>query len=352
MTAARVERLRAELESLGISTFLVTNPINVRYLTGFASTNAALLVGPDRLLLCTDGRYLEAAKAVEGVEVLQAERDLALFLGGRLPELAEPPVGFESGYATYAAFDALGSGGVELRPVVDLVEGLRAAKDTVELDGIRAAARTTAAAVDRLSRETLTGRTEAEVAGWLAQALYEAGADGVAFPPIVGSGPNGAVPHHHSGERVIKPGETVVVDLGGMLRGFYSDCTRTFATGPLGPELEEAYELCREVQAEALDAVRPGASAREVDALARERIAAAGHRVLHGLGHGVGLALQERPRLSDTSDAVLEAGNVVTVEPGVYLPGVGGIRIEDLVIVTEDGPEILTPFRKDLVTLA
>ena len=352
MTADRVARLRAALDGLSAESFLVTSPVNVAYLTGFRSSNAAAVVGRDRLLLLTDGRYVEAARGVEGVEVVEAARELPSFLGARLPELAEAPVAFEAGHVTYAAWEALGAGGLELRPAAGVVERLRAVKDDAELAAIRRAASITAAAYDWLAGQDVVGLTEAELAWRLASRLHEGGADEPAFDGIAAAGPNAARPHHHPRERRIGAGETLVVDIGARLDGYASDCTRTFATGELPDDLRRAYELCCEAQAEALEGVRPGASAREVDAIARDRIAAAGHDVLHGLGHGVGLDVHELPRLSDTSDAVLEAGNVVTVEPGVYLPGRGGVRIEDLVIVTQDGPEVLTPFAKELVRLS
>jgi Xaa-Pro aminopeptidase len=350
--AARIERLRGELEALGAATFLVTSAVNVAYLTGFESSNAAVLLGADRALLVTDGRYVEAACGVPGVEVVQSAREIPSFLGGRLRELAEPPVAFEAGHVTYAAWEALRASGLELRPATGILEELRAVKDAGELDATRRAALVTDAAYARLAEEGgVVGRTEAEVAWRLAELLHAEGADELAFPPIVASGPNAALPHHHPGERRIEAGETVIVDMGAKLDGLCSDCTRTFLTGELPRELQDAYDLCRDAQAAALDAVRPGAVAREVDAIARDVIAGAGHEVLHGLGHGVGMQVHELPRLADTSEATLEAGNVVTVEPGVYLPGLGGVRIEDLVVVTEGEPEVLSPFPKEPRTL-
>ena len=349
----RIERLRAELEALGARTYLVTSSVNVEYLTGFASSNAALLVGRDRLALVTDGRYVSAARAVPGVEVVQGDRELAAYLGRRLAELAEPPVAFEATHVTYAAYEDLATADVELRPARGTVETLRAVKDDVELEAVRRAARILNDAFERLAQEELAGRTEAEVAWWMEQVLREEGADELAFPIIVGSGPNAALPHHHSGDRRIERGETVIVDAGAVADGYCSDCTRTFATGPLPAELDRAFAVCQGAQEAALAEVRAGAVARDVDAIARGAIEAAEiAEVLHGLGHGVGLQVHELPRLAPTSDATLVAGNVVTVEPGVYLPGLGGVRIEDLVIVTKDGPEVLTPFTKDLLTLA
>jgi Xaa-Pro aminopeptidase len=348
----RVERLRAELEGLGAASFLVTKPVNVRYLAGFESSNAALVVGRDRLLLATDGRYAEAAKGLAGIEAVMAERDLLGWVGARLGELAEPPVAYEADHVTVAGHESLSADGTELVPTSGVVARLRAVKDDAELAAIRRAARITDAAYERLAGEELVGRTEAEVAWWLEQALREEGADAVAFDVIVGAGPNAALPHHHPGERTIGPGETVIVDAGARVDGYCSDCTRTFATGPLPDNLRKAYALCHAAQESALVAVRAGAAGSELDAIARSRIEESGLApVLHGLGHGVGLDVHEEPALRPTSEDTLVARNVVTVEPGVYLAGEGGVRIEDLVVVGETGPEVLSGFTKDLLTL-
>jgi Xaa-Pro aminopeptidase len=348
----RIERLRAELDALGASSFLVSDTFNVRYLSGFESSNAALLVGRDGVTLFTDGRYSEAAGSVQGVEVVLADRDLTGDLGRRLPELAEGPVAFEAERVTVAEHEKLRAGGLELIPATCAVLGLRAVKDEDELDAIRRAARILDDVYGRLARESIAGRTEAELAWWIEVALREEGADDVAFDPIVGSGPNSALPHHHPGKRVIERGELVIVDAGAKVGGYCSDCTRTFATGQLPDELERAYALCRTAQQEALAAVRPGAEAKGLDGIARRAIESAGlAEVLHGLGHGVGLEVHELPVMRPTAEGALVAGNVVTVEPGVYLPGRGGVRIEDLVVVTTDGAEVLTPFTKELLTL-
>jgi Xaa-Pro aminopeptidase len=210
----------------------------------------------------------------------------------------------------------------------------------------------TNAVYERLAGEALVGRTEADVAWWVEQAFHDEGADGAAFDTIVASGPNAALPHHHPGSRVIGPGETVIVDAGALVDGYCADCTRTFATGPLPDDLQQAYDLCREAQEAALAAVRPGATGADLDAIARSAIEASGIApVLHGLGHGVGIEVHELPVLRPTSTDVLASGNVVTIEPGVYLAGRGGIRVEDLVVVTDDGCDVLTTFTKDLVTL-
>jgi Xaa-Pro aminopeptidase len=348
----RIERLRGELERLGARSFLVNNPVNVRYLTGFASSNAALLVGKDGVRLATDGRYLEAARAVRGVEVVPASRELVADLGRRLGDLLDGPVAFEADHVTVADHEALAADGTELVPANGLLKRLRAVKDEEELDAIRRAARIADEAYRRLAREPFLGRTEAELAWTMERFLHEEGADAPAFPTIVASGPNAALPHHHPGERRIGTGETVIVDAGARVDGYCSDCTRTFATGELPEDLRRAYAVCRSAQERALAAVRPGASCEALDALAKGEIEeSAVAPVLHGLGHGVGLEVHELPVLRPSSTDTLEPGNVVTVEPGVYVAARGGVRIEDLVVVTATGVEVVSAFAKDLLTL-
>jgi Xaa-Pro aminopeptidase len=305
------------------------------------------------VVVVTDGRYIESARALDGVDVAQGERDLLGWLSSRLGDLTEGPVAFEADHVTVAQHDPLEASGVELVPTAAFMRRIRAVKEPEELDRIRAAAAVNTAMIRRLAEERLVGRTEIEVAWWIVNTLGEEGADKLAFEPIVGAGPNAARPHHYPSDRPIGPNETVIVDAGAVLDGYYSDSTRTFATGQLPDDLAEAYELCKRAQATALEGVRAGAQTTEVDGIARSEIERSGLApVLHGLGHGLGLELQELPYLNDAYDAPLEPGNVVTVEPGVYLAGRGGVRIEDLVIVTDDGPEVLTEFTKELVTLS
>jgi len=340
---ARVERLRAAIDE----PLLVTDAINVRYLTGLNSSNAALLVEADRLRLFTDFRYLEKASALGGVEVVEASRDLL----ASLAEMLSGRIAFEADAVTYAGYERLRAGGIELVPTTGVVKQLRAVKDEGELDAIHRAAAVGDRAFERLSRERFTGRTERELAWRMEELLHEEGAERTSFPVIVAAGPTGAAPHADPGERTIESGETVVVDAGCVVDDYCSDCTRTFATGPIDGRLRAAYAVCLEAQLAAVEAMRAGESGRDVDLVARERIDATEFRGLfgHGLGHGVGLLVHEAPVLRPESEDTLAAGNVVSVEPGIYLPGVGGIRIEDLVVVTDDGCEVLTPFSKDLI---
>jgi Xaa-Pro aminopeptidase len=226
-------------------------------------------------------------------------------------------------------------------------------KDEAELELIRRVAAIGDAAFARLAEERFVGRTERDLAWRMEVLLHEEGAEGLSFPAVVAAGPTGATPHAKPGDRTIEVGETVVVDAGAVLEGYCSDCTRTFATGDLPDELEHAYGVCLEAQLAGLAAVRPGVGGAEADAAARNVIEEAGHGEAfgHGLGHGVGLVVHEEPVLRRESTDVLEPANVVSVEPGIYLSGIGGIRIEDLVIVTDDAAEVLTPFTKELTTV-
>ena len=339
----RIERLRPSLEE----PLLVTIPVNVRYLTGFSSTNAAVLVEPERVRLFTDFRYAEAARQVEGVEFVETKRSLVADLAERL----SGRIAFEADHLPYAGYETLAGGGLELVPRRGLVEALRAVKDERELDAIRRATAITNEAFAALAAERFVGRAERELAWRLEQLLREHGGHGLAFPVDVAAGPNAARPHHESGDHVVARGETVVVDAGASVDGYCSDCTRTFAAGSLPGELTEAYAACLEGQLAGLEAVRAGTPGREADAAARDRIEAAGlgDAFGHGLGHGVGLLVHEAPRLARESDDVLAAANVVTVEPGIYLAGVGGIRIEDLVVVADGQPDVLSTFPKELV---
>jgi Xaa-Pro aminopeptidase len=343
---ARVDRLREKLEQ----PLLVSDAANIRYLSGLASSNAALLIDDERVQVFTDYRYAESARAVEGAEFVEAKRDLYQTLS----ELLSGRIGFEGSSLTFERYSRLHAGGVEPVPTYGFVEELRVVKDEQELDLIRRAAAITDIAFERFADEGgLVGRTEKELAWRFETFLHEANADGVSFPALIASGPNAAKPHTVPGERRVERGETVIVDAGCVVDGYCSDCTRTFATGSLPDELERAYEVCLDAQLSGLEAVTPGASGPGVDSAARDRIEAAGFGEAfgHGLGHGVGLLVHEDPRLAQESRSTLAVGNVVTVEPGIYLSGLGGIRIEDLVVVQEDGPEILSPFRKDLITL-
>lgn len=341
----RIDRLRRLIEG----PLLVTMPVNVFYLTGFRSTNAALLVDDERTLLFSDFRYAEAGRRVEDVEFVEVERALIRGVAAHV----EGSLGFERSHLTYANWEILRDAGVDPVPGGGQVERLRAVKSEEELELMRRATEITNEAYVRLSEEPFVGRTERQLAFRFATFMHELGGHGEAFPTTVASGPNGATPHAGTSDRVVEKGETVVIDAGAVLGGYASDCTRTFATGLLPDELRRAYDVVLEAQLEGLEAVKPGVTGKEADVAARDVIADAGlgERFGHGLGHGVGLMVHEAPTLRPESQDTLEPNNVVTVEPGVYLPGVGGIRIEDLVVVREGEPVVLTSFPKELVTV-
>jgi Xaa-Pro aminopeptidase len=342
----RLTRLQEQLAQ----PLLVTNPVNVVYLVGFESSNCALLVERDRVRLFTDFRYLQAARAVEQAETVQTKRNVI----GELAETLTGRVGFEATALSYANYEVLKKGTVEPVATYGVVERLRAVKDEGELEALRRACAITDRVFERLTEVPFVGRTERDVAWDLTQLFHDEGGNGLAFESIVGSGPTGSRPHARAGERKIGAGELVVIDAGTTIDGYASDYTRTFATGPLDGEAKEVYETVLLAQQAALDGIRAGLSGVDADALARRVIddSPFAGAMGHGLGHGLGLDVHENPRLSTESTDVLEPGNVVTVEPGIYLDGKFGVRIEDDVVVTKDGIENLTGFRKDLIEVA
>jgi Xaa-Pro aminopeptidase len=334
---ARVERLADLLADLDVDVMLVTDLVNVRYLTGYTGSNGLVLIGPLTRAFITDFRYVEqAAEEVHpSFERRRAPRDLVDAIGEALP-VQTLRLGFEESHTSVRSHARLAEvlDGVELVGLTGLVEGLRAIKEPDEIEYIRAATVLADTAFERLLHDGLIGRTEREVALALENDMRERGADRAAFETIVAAGPHGALPHAQPREVEIRRGELVVIDWGAQLDGYCSDCTRTVAAGEPG-----------------LGAARAGAAAREIDEVARAVIGAAGYREQfgHGLGHGVGLEVHEVPRLSQRSEDTLSPGNVFTIEPGVYLPGRLGVRIEDLVVATDDGCEVLTSVSKRLI---
>jgi Xaa-Pro aminopeptidase len=344
---SRIERLAALLDE----PLLVTSGVNVRYLTGLASSNAALLVDSDGdATLFTDFRYAQKAKGLDGIRFEQTARaviaDLATRLAGRT-------VGVEAHVLTVASHETLREGGVETVLRNGFVERLRAVKEPAEIETIREAAAISDRTFAALAEERFTGRTERELAWRVRELFHEHGSSELSFDTIVAAAENGASPHADVRDVEIPANTLVTVDAGCRVDGYASDCTRTFATGDLPDELARAYEVCLEAQLAGLGAFAPGVSGREADAAARTVIAAAGwgEQFGHGLGHGIGLEVHEAPTARPESTDTLEAGNVVSCEPGIYLPGLGGVRIEDMVLVTDDGRERLTHAPKEPATV-
>ena len=349
---ARVGALRRWLDGQSATEFLVTAPVNVYYLSGFDSSSSALLVGADAVHVFTDARSGEAARALEGLDAVVLERNLFAELGSVLDDYTRGPVAFEASRLTVAARDQLAKCSAELVPATNVLERIRAIKDTEELAAIRRAAEALSVAFERVPQLEPVGKTERELAWRLERMMREdLGAEALSFPAIVASGPNSAKPHHRAGERVIGPNEILLIDTGCVIGGYCSDCTRLYASGALAEELNRAYAVCRDVQERAVAAIRPGVELKELDTVYRDELDANGYSVDHSLGHGVGAEIHEEPRLARTSTGALERGQVVTVEPGIYLPGVGGVRIEDMVVVEDSGGVVITLVTKDLVAV-
>ena len=344
---SRIERLAALLDE----PLLVTSGINVRYLTGLSSSNVALLVdSAGDATLFTDFRYAQKARALEGVRFEQTARAV---IGDLSTRLAGQTVGIEADVLTVASHEQLREGGVETVSRTGIVERLRAVKDEEELAQLREAAAISDRVYAALAEEQFTGRTERELAWRVRELYHEHGSSELAFDTIVASADNGASPHADVRDVEIPPNTLVTIDSGCRIGGYASDCTRTFATGDLPDELARAYAVCLEGQLAGLAAYGPGVSGRDADAAARDVIAAAGwgEQFGHGLGHGIGLEVHEAPVARAESTDTFEAGNVISCEPGIYLPGLGGVRIEDMVLVTDEGSERLTNAPKELTTV-
>jgi len=349
----RVQRLRQALREQGLDALLVTRPENQRYLSGFTGGDGALLITQSHALLITDFRYYE--------QVAEEAPDWQLVkLDGKLPSILRPlfkehqvrSLAFESTYVSFAQYQEWkrATRGVKWVPAKDVVESLRLVKDKDELVQMRKAIAISDAACDHIREFIEIGMTEKQVAWELESYMRTHGAENLAFPLIVGSGPNGAKPHAVLQERPIRKGEPIVLDLGARVNGYNSDLTRTICLGKPGQKLQEIYDIVLRAQLAAEEGAKPGMKGQEVDALARQVIRDAGHaeQFGHGLGHGVGLAVHEGPSAGQNAAITLETGMVCTIEPGIYLPGWGGVRIEDIVLFTATGVEVLSHARKAL----
>ncbi|MEV0246476.1 Xaa-Pro peptidase family protein [Nocardia sp. NPDC050712] len=362
--AARRSALRSLLIENEVDALLVTDLVNIRYLTGFTGSNAALLVhawemrnAEERTVIGTDGRYRD--QVAQQVPDLRAE--ICRATARRIVELAGEwqagRVGYESHIVTVDQQRGFAEQktGLELVPVAGLVEQLRMVKDEYEIAQLRAACTAGDAGLAAiLERGALRpGRTERQVARDLEWAMYEHGAEAISFETIVAAGPNSAIPHHRPTGAILQAGDFVKLDFGAVIGGYHSDMTRTFVLGAPSDWQREVYTLVEAAQRAGREALRPGAEVVAVDAAARSVIEAAGHGKLfaHGLGHGVGLQIHEAPGIMKTGTGTLLSGVAVTVEPGVYFPGRGGVRIEDTLVVREGGPELLTNTSKDLTVV-
>jgi Xaa-Pro aminopeptidase len=352
----RLEALRAALGEAGCDALVVTKPQNVRWLTGFTGSAGTVVVTGTGLTVITDDRYrtqvaeqLEAA-AVEAQVVIN--RDLAEPLRTAIGSTGRPVVGLEAGQITWARqreiVDWLGEGAT-VEPTLDLIEGLRRCKDPSEIERLTAAAAIADRALAEVAPRLGSGLSEQQVARLLERAMFDRGADGLSFPTIVATGTNSAKPHAVPSDRVISPGDAVVIDFGASVDGYGSDMTRTFLIDPVPEALGAIYDAVAEAQRAGVAAVGPGVEEQAVDAACRSVLEGhgLGAAFVHGTGHGLGLEIHEQPILSSRATGILQEGYVVTVEPGAYLPHLGGVRIEDSVVITGEGARPITRFPKD-----
>lgn len=358
MRRARLEALRAELASSDLDAILVSSGANTRYLTGFSGSSSICVVSMTDAVLITDFRYRTQAREEVG-EYAQVEIEgtsLWSRLWAMLPRMAGvTQVAFESAHMSHADYQRLIDSGARWRwrPVTGLIEGLRMKKDAGELASIRRAVSIAETALEFLVPEMRAGMTELDVGARLERALREMGSEAHPFETIVASGERSALPHARCSSRELRRGDLVIVDFGATSGGYCSDITRTFVLGPASAQQRETYEVVREANGSASAAVRAGMRGRDADALARDYIErrGMGPEFGHSLGHGIGLEVHEAPRLAKTADGLLPVGAVVTIEPGVYREGWGGVRIEDDVFLGPDGPEVLTSFPRELTEL-
>ena len=367
--AERQARVRARLDELEVDALVIAHLPNILYLTNHAGSAGLLVLTRDAAHLVADSRYAEAverrqasAHACPGLRVWPVPASYEEALVGLLSDLDAGRIGFEADHFTVSRFEWLRRAiesralAVELRPVEGVVERARVVKDSYELEAMRKAASHLTLVADRAIAAVREGIAERLVAAAIEAAMRETGYDRIAFDTIVASGPHSALPHHRAGDRRIETGDLVVLDFGGVMDGYCCDLTRTVVVGPPAPDASRLYEAVREAQAAAIAAVRPGIAASEVDAAARRVLESRGLGAAfgHGTGHGLGIEVHEEPRVgkarTDLPPTLLEPGMVFTIEPGAYLPGFGGVRIEDDVVVTDRGCEVLTSVPRDLQT--
>ena len=351
----RLKRLREQMVERELDGMLITNSLNRRYLSGFSGTAGWLLATAERSMLAVDFRYYERAER-EAPEWEQA-RVTGTYQDTLVEMVAEGKVGrlgIESDHVTVSLFQEMQEKlpEVTLVPVKELVLPMRAVKDAVEIETIRAAVACADGAFAHLCQVIRPGMMEREVSWELESHMRQHGASSTSFATIVGSGPNGAMPHATASERVIGEGESIVIDFGAVVDGYCSDITRTICLGRADDRYLQVWDLVLQAQRATEEQVRPGMTGQQADAIARDTFAKAGYtdEFGHGLGHGVGLEIHEFPRVGRLSDKdVLEPGMVFTVEPGLYFMGWGGVRIEDIVVMHEDGAEVLTQAAKEPV---
>ncbi|MBV8071130.1 MAG: aminopeptidase P family protein [Acidobacteriaceae bacterium] len=350
----RRERLLPALRQARAEAFLTSALPNVRFLSGFTGSNAALLVTSDRALLFTDPRYQTQASRESGAEVKIVKGPLLPGIAGWMKRLRLNTLAFEQNRISFEEYQQLKSmAGIRIKPMSGAVEEIRMVKSAAEIATIRASVRLNSAALEQALEHFTPAMTEVDFAAEIEYRMRLLGADGTSFQTIVASGERSALPHAHPTDHPIQTDQLLLVDMGANVAGYASDMTRTHAVGKLAPKVRRMYRAVLESQLAAIDAVKPGIACTIVDRAARRILRAHGldKLFIHSTGHGLGLEIHERPRIGRKERTMLEPGMVITVEPGVYEEGLGGIRIEDTVVVTAGGCEVLTPTGKELVVL-
>ncbi|WP_232696079.1 M24 family metallopeptidase [Brevibacillus daliensis] len=354
--ANRLSALRSALEQQGLEAIIIESQVNRQYITNFTgSTGWAVITGKDAFFV-TDFRYIEQATAeCEGFEVVNNDRKALETIYGVLKQSSVNRVAFEAAHISYATYEDWKQAftGVELVATKGLIEGLRIYKDEQELVIMREAAELADDALAHVIPMMKPSVSEQVVAAELEYYLRKNGANGSGFDIIVASGKRGALPHGRASEKLIEAGDMVTIDFGAHYKGYHSDITRTFSVGEPNAQMKDIYEIVLKAQLHAVNQVKPGMTGKEVDALCRDIITEAGYgeKFGHSTGHGLGMDVHESPAVSASSDVVLQPGMVITIEPGIYVEGLGGVRIEDDIIITEDGCEILNKTSKELMIL-
>lgn len=351
----RIDKVRAALKDLGAEALLVTDSYNLRYLANFTGTTGIAIITQDEAVFVTDFRYVEqATKQAVGFTLLQNKREIFTEINDYLNDKGITKVAIEADQMNVSTYLRIGTlFAAEILPTSGLVEKIRELKDPEELEKIRYACKITDEAYSHILAYIKPGMTEIQVANEVERFLKEKGATSMSFDTIVASGYRSAMPHGVASDKVIEVGDIVTLDFGCYYQGYSSDMTRTFAVGKIDPKLEEIYNIVREAQELVNNTVKVGMTGKEVDAIARDYIAEKGYGEYfgHGLGHGVGLNVHENPGVNFRNDQPLVAGMVITNEPGIYIEGVGGVRIEDDLILFDDHVEVINQSPKHLITL-
>ncbi|NLY79283.1 MAG: aminopeptidase P family protein [Lysinibacillus sp.] len=351
----KLEKLRKALKSYQVDALLITNPYNRRYMTGFTGTSGIAIVSENDAVFITDFRYTEQAKEqVKHFRIIEQESTILKEVGKQIDKLGIKTLGFEKDTVTYGKFESFQEQfNAKLVPLSGIIEKIRLIKTNEEINIIKVACQIADAAFNHILDFIKPGVTELEVSNELEFFMRKQGASSSSFDTIVASGTRSALPHGVATNKVIEKGDFVTLDFGAIYNGYVSDITRTIAVGTPNPKLIEMYNVVLEAQLLALEKVGPGLTGKEADKIARDFLTEKGYGKAfgHSLGHGIGLEIHEGPTLSYRSDQVLEPNMVVTIEPGVYLPEIGGVRIEDDIVITPTGNEKLTHSKKELIIL-